>query len=186
MKLSKRIVLSLMTILMSIGIFAVSVDQARAEGHFSTSCELDRFLPGNENQTGATLGISCKNLGWQFIHLGDYIANVDGTLVWKSNGSFQESCAHSFIEKNHILKSACKKIDGSIVNSQLDLDENFLVEGHGYIVYSEPSDSNRSTKKNVVMIQLDSCLPGQQCNPDTPPKQWGDRSSDLRLTVIVK
>ncbi len=164
MKLSKRVVLSLMTILMSIGIFAVSVDQARADSGFSTSCQLDKFLHGNQNQTYATLGLSCKNLGRQFINLGNYIANNDGTLAWQRNGNFQEACAHSFIEKNHILKSTCKKIDGSRIDSQLDLDENLLVEGHGYVVYTGPSDSNGSTKRNVVLNR-----PQPPCLPEDDP-----------------
>lgn len=166
MKLSKRVVLSLITILISIGIFAVSVDQARADGRFSTSCQLDKFLSGNENQTYATLGVSCKNLGRQFINLRNYIANNDGTLAWQRNGNFQESCAHSLIEKNHILKSTCKKRDGSRNDSQLDLDENFLVDGHGYVVYTKPSDSNGSTKRIVVLNPPQSgCLPEDDpCN----------------------
>ena len=170
MKLSKRVVLSLMTILMSIGIFAVSVDEARADGRFSTYCQLDKFLPGNENQTDATLGLSCKNFGRQFIKLGNYITNNDGTLAWQHNGNFQETCAHSFIEQNHILKSTCKKIDGSRIDSQLDLDENFLFEDYGYIVHTGPSDSNGSTKR-IVVVTLYPCMIGQECYGGTGTKQ---------------
>ncbi|MDF5717624.1 MAG: CVNH domain-containing protein [Rhizonema sp. NSF051] len=170
MKLSKRVVLSLLTILMSIGIFAVSVDQARADSRFSTSCQLDKFLNGNENQTDARLGLSCQNLDRQFMNLGNYIANNDGTLAWQRNGNFQETCDHSFIEQNHILKSACKKIDGSRIDSQLDLNENFLVEDHGYVVYTGPSDLNGSTKRIVVLNQPSSrCIPPDPCVVNRQP-----------------
>ncbi|MDF5726141.1 MAG: CVNH domain-containing protein [Rhizonema sp. PD37] len=167
MKLSKRVVLSLLTILMSIGIFTVSVDQARADSRFSTSCQLDKFLNGNENQTDGKLGVSCQDIDRQFMNLGNYIANNDGTLAWQRNGNFQETCAHSFIEQNHILKSTCKKIDGSKIDSQLDLDEKFLVEDHGYVVYTGSSDLNDSTKRIVVLNQpLSRCLPGVECSVD--------------------
>lgn len=54
-KQSKRIVLSLITILMSFCFFAVSASEARADGRFSNLCQR-AYMTGNE-----TLLVYCKS-----------------------------------------------------------------------------------------------------------------------------
>ncbi|WP_375500274.1 CVNH domain-containing protein [uncultured Nostoc sp.] len=119
---------------MSFCFFVVSASEARADGRFSNLCQR-AYMTGNQ-----TLTVYCKSSSGgesgQYLNLGRYITNNDGTLAWKSEGNYQDSCTNTFLEKdNHTIKSSCKKIDGSVVNSQLDLDKNLVVDDDGIINY---------------------------------------------------
>lgn len=89
---------------------------ALARGRFSASCKdlnLKYYWEG-----GPTLEANCKNEAGNWNHsklrLNDYIANMNGTLVWLKKGNFAATCqpgelrSHGLFVNQPILVVVCR------------------------------------------------------------------------------
>ena len=76
---------------------------------------------------GCVLSADCQDLQGSYqpstLNLNDYIANEDGSMVWRKGGNFWASSRGSSLTDPAILHAQCRKIDGNYASSQIDLDE---------------------------------------------------------------
>ena len=65
-----------------------------------------------------------------------YIANDDGSMVWRRDGHFGASCSQPSLEGSE-LRASCKKRDGSAVTASINLGEN-IANIDGILSYVGP------------------------------------------------
>lgn len=113
-------------------------------GGFSESCEnLKLHFPVGG---GTFLGADCKdevgNLNYSTINLNDYIANMNGNLVWLENGNFSATCDHPELagvgvrSTNSATLVVMCRTSGSIPfqPNRFDLNER-ITNSNGNLVY---------------------------------------------------
>ncbi|XP_028416695.1 uncharacterized protein LOC114540885 [Dendronephthya gigantea] len=75
----------------------------------------------------SVLSADCQDLQGFYqpstLNLNDYIANEDGSMVWRKGGNFWASSRNSSLTDPAILHAECRRIDGSYASSQIDLDQ---------------------------------------------------------------
>ena len=111
---------------------AMPIGKAQARGDFSLTCTNLNVTSADFSNT-ARLTADCANGQGKSvpasIELNDWIADdPDGNMQWASDGHFQQSCRHSFIEnpfdepKPHNLAAFCLRADGSEVLTDIALN----------------------------------------------------------------
>ena len=77
--------------------------------------------------SGSVLTANCRDIEGSYhvstLDLNNWIANIDGSLRWAHNGRFYDSSKDTSLIDGATLKADCRKIDGSYVNSTLNLDD---------------------------------------------------------------
>ncbi|NEP37452.1 MULTISPECIES: CVNH domain-containing protein [Moorena] len=124
--LLKTIACFLFTVAISFGVFA---NNAFA-GDFSQSCSVPHV-------SASELCAHCYTRDHQFnytcIDLNYYIENLDGNLVWQPD-NFIETCKETYLSGESIMNAKCEKIDGSLNQADIDLDEH-IANDDGNLVY---------------------------------------------------
>ncbi|HVK63742.1 MAG TPA: CVNH domain-containing protein [Polyangium sp.] len=111
---------------------------AFADGDYHLSCTESRIVDLGRSKL---LVASCKRRDGSInthtnILLELFIANDDGSMVWRRNGGFASTCVLPSLEGSK-LRALCRKRDGSGVVSTIDLDEN-IANYDGKLEYVGP------------------------------------------------
>ena len=112
------------------------VEPAMATGDFSQTCEDIELIDGS------ILVASCQDISGDYyetgFYLDDVIGNLDGVLSWY-DGNFSLTCTdiglgQSLSSRDYVLNAQCEKIDGTYVQTDIDLDD-YIANLDGYLEF---------------------------------------------------
>jgi hypothetical protein len=89
-------------------------------GDFAASCQ-------EISVRNSSLAAQCRRVDgtwlWNTLELTDYVANDDGALVRRDDGSFDASCERIRVSQDGVLSARCRTRDGQWRRTWIDLNE---------------------------------------------------------------